>query len=421
MSHILEDLCLFLDQSPTPWHAVHEMGNRLASLDVTPLEEGDKWDLEKNKRYFVQRSGSLCAFSLPSNPPSRATIIGAHTDSPGLKLKPNPEIFSDSIYLLGTEIYGGPLLSSWYNRDLAIAGRIMVENSEGGIEEKLVFLDESPLFIPQLAIHLDRDVNDKGLIVDRQEHLRPILGFGEEKKNILENLLRQQASFKTLLSFDLFLVPLEKARFLGASDEMIASYRIDNLASTHACITAFASASSSNSLQMVALWDAEEIGSNTAEGAASPFIEDVLRRIAAFYKMNEEDFIRMKAKSLCVSSDVTHAFNPNFSKKHDEKHRLIPGKGIAIKYNANKKYITDAETAAVIALTCKNSNIPYQSFASHSNILNGSTIGPIFAHTLGIPTVDVGTPIYSMHSSREVISTEDYLHLCELLKTILSR
>ncbi len=421
MSDIVADLTQFLDRSPTSWHAVQEASRRLIAAKAVRLHEGDKWKLEKNKRYFVERGGSICAFSLPAKAPEKMTIIAAHTDSPALKLKPNPEIVAEPYHLLETEIYGGPLLSSWFNRDLAIAGRVVFEDKQGKTQEKLIYLPESPLFIPQLAIHLDREVNDKGLMIDKQDHLRAIFTLDKSKKNLLEPFLKKHVPFEEILSFDLFLVPIEKARFLGVSDEMIASYRLDNLSSSHACLNAWAKAPINHSLQIAILWDAEEIGSRTSDGAASTFMDDVLQRIKAFYDLSVEDYIRMKTESLCVSVDVAHAFNPNHAKKYDPLHQLIPGQGIAIKYNADKKYVTDAKTAAPVISACRKAKLPYQSFASHSNFSSGSTIGPIFAHTMGIPTVDIGCAIFSMHSTREVMAVKDHLDMCQLLTALLKR
>jgi aspartyl aminopeptidase len=421
MSPILEDLRKFLDHSPTAWHAVHQVGERLSAHRATQLDEGAKWKLQKNKRYFVRRGGSICAFSLPASAPSKMTIIAAHTDSPALKLKPNPEILAKPFHLLETEIYGGPLLSSWFNRDLAIAGRVVFESKQGKIEEKLVFFTENPLFIPQLAIHLDREVNEKGLQIDKQDHLRPIFSLAGGKKPLLEPMLRKQLSYKELLSFDLFLVPLEKSRFLGTSDEMLASYRLDNLSSSHACAYAWANAPANDALQIMLLCDAEEIGSRTADGAASTFMADVIKRIQAFYNLSDEDYIRMKTESLCVSVDVAHAFSPNHPKKFDPQHQLIPGEGIVVKYNADKKYVTDAQTGAAVVSACRKAKLAHQLFASHSNLSSGSTIGPVFAHTMGIPTADIGCAIFSMHSSREVMAVQDHLDMCHLLMALLKR
>ncbi len=417
MSHILEDLKKFLETSPTAWHAVQEIGNRLAGIDFTPLEETEKWSLEAGKKYFVQRGGSLCAFSLPKSRPEKATILASHTDSPALKLKPNAEVVQENMLLLETEVYGSPLLSSWLNRDLAIAGRIMVQNSQGNIEEKLVFLDEAPLFIPQLAIHLDRDVNDKGLVLNKQDHLRPVLSLNG--KTTLEDLLKKQHNFQALISFDLFLVPLQHARFVGADGEMLASYRLDNLASAHACTAAIASVKCDKTLQLALFWDNEEIGSRTAEGAASPLLQDTLKRIGIGLGMSEEDSIRLRANSTCISVDVAHAYNPNYPKKYDPKHLPLIGKGVVLKYNADKKYASDAKTAAPVIQASKKLGQPLQSFVCRSDIPCGSTVGPIVAQGLGIPTVDIGPPIFSMHSAREVMACQDHLHLCALLTELL--
>ena len=417
MSHLIEDLIHFIQQSPTPWHAVHSVGERLASVDFTPLEEDEPWKLKKGERYFVERNGSICAFTLPKENPERMRILGAHTDSPGLKLKPNCDLKSETYSQFSTEIYGAPVLSSWMNRDLGIAGRLIVDKHE----EKLVFLDEAPLIIPQIAIHLDREVNDKGLHIDKQDHLRPILSINPSEKLQLEPLLKQYVNFKNLLAFDLFLVPLEGPRFLGANDEMLASYRLDNLSSAHACVTAIASAEKNATLQMMFLWDAEEIGSRSAEGAASSFASDVMQRIRHFYQMDEEVWQCLKSKSLCLSVDVSHAYNPNYPKKYDPNHQSILGKGNVIKYNADKKYVTDAKTAAHVITSFKSLKLPYQLFSSRSDMPSGSTIGPIFASLLGIPTVDVGPALLSMHSIREVMAVQDHLDLCKLLTHLLEK
>lgn len=419
MSHILEDFQKFLDHSPTSWHAAQEIGNRLASVDFMPLDEGEKWELEKGKKYFVQRGGSLCAFSIPEKRPKKIMIIASHTDSPALKIKPNAEVIENNMMFLETEVYGSPLLSSWLNRDLALAGRIIVQNGQNETEEHLVYLEESPLIIPQLALHLDREVNEKGLHLDKQQHLRPILSLNPNEKNSLEALLKNQFFFQSLISFDLFLVPLEASRFIGADGEMLASYRLDNLSSAHSCCAAIASATPSLALQMALFWDNEEIGSRTSEGAASPLLSDILKRVGIGLELSEEEMMRLKNGSLCVSVDVAHAYNPNYPKKYDPKHQPLLGKGIVLKYNADKKYASDAKTAAPVIQACKKIKIPYQSFVCRSDMPCGSTVGPIVAAGLGIPTVDIGCPLFSMHSSREVVSGSDHLDMCQLLTQLL--
>lgn len=418
MTHILDEFKTFLDQSPTSWHAVRQMGNRLALHDFIPLSEHEKWHLELGQKYFVIRSGSLCAFSLPTAVPTHAKILASHTDSPSLKIKPQPEIQTENMVSLGVEIYGSPMLNSWLNRDLGIAGKIVVTNAQDKIHEKLVIIDDAPLFIPQLAIHLERDVNEKGLHLNKQENLNPLLSLETES---LETLLRRHHSFRSLLSFDLFLYPLEKSRFLGTQNEWIASYRLDNLASAHACLTAlaFAQKPQKELLQMAVFWDHEEIGSRTSEGSASPFLSDILTRIAGNLKMEEEDLCILKNNSLCVCVDMAHALNPNYVKKHDTQHQPLLGKGIVLKYNADQKYASNANSAAAIVHLCQKLNMPYQNYVNRNDIPSGSTVGPVVAATTGIQTVDIGCPELSMHSIREVMAAQDYLDLCRLLTEVL--
>ncbi len=430
--HILEDFKSFLDHSPTSFHAAEQLAERLAVQDFQPLDEKEAWHLEKGKRYFVMRGGSLCAFSLPAIGLEKATIIGSHTDSPSLKIKPLPEITNHNMTLVGVEVYGSPLLSSWLNRDLAIAGRVVVGDAQDRVEEKLVLLDDAPLTIPQLAIHLDRDVNEKGLVLNKQEHLVPLAGLHKEKPGnspYLESLLKRHIQFKTLYSFDLFLAPLEVARFLGSDGELLASCRLDNLASAHACVTAMGiaagtaagpgSESHKTSLSMAMFWDHEEIGSRTTDGAASPFLHDVLRRIGRVYSLDEETFSQLKANALFVSVDAAHAFNPNYKQKYEPHHLPLLGHGIVLKYNADQKYASTAPTAARIAQAAKNLNLSYQSYVTRSDLTCGSTVGPVVAYQMGIPTVDIGIPLLSMHSIREIIACHDHLDMCTLLTGLL--
>ena len=421
MSHVLEDLKSFLDSSPTSWHAVNQMGIRLALHDYTPLLESEKWSLEKGKKYFVIRNGAFCAFRMPSHKIEKMLVIATHTDSPALKIKPQPEIVKDNMTLLGVEVYGGPLLSSWLNRDLAIAGKVVVSSKEGKVEEKLVMLDDALACIPQLAIHLDRDVNEKGFILNKQEHLRALLGLDLPKEKALETLLRRSLSFHTLLSFDLFLVPVEPARFIGSTGELLSSYRIDNLVSTHAALTAFGNSDEvpSSTLQIAVSWDHEEIGSRTHQGAYSTFLQDVTSRIFASAGTSEEERIIVKSKSLCLSLDMAHAFNPNYESKYEPNHRPLLGKGITIKHNADHKYATDANTAAFVIKCCDDLHLPVQSFVTRSDVSCGGTVGPITAHQMGIKTVDIGCPQLSMHSVREVVSCQDYIDMCVFLTHVL--
>lgn len=405
MQYLLEDFRAFLGASPTSWHAVREIGNRLAEKEFIPLALGEAWNLEKGKRYFVARGGSLCAFALPKAAVKKATILATHTDSPALKLKPQPQVGEKNMVQLEVETYGSPLLTSWMNRDLAIAGRIVVKEGE----EKLVFFDDAPLFIPQLAIHLDREVNEKGLVLNKQEHLRPIAALGNYPA-YLEHLLKQK-----MVSFDLFLVPIEAPRYLGPMSEMLASYRLDNLASAHAALTALAQSKPSDQLQVALFSDHEEIGSRSAEGAGSTFLADVLKRL----EIPDKEWARIPSESLCVSIDVAHAYNPNYANRYDPNHHPLLGKGIVLKYNADHKYTTNALTAAPIIHACEKLSLLHQNFACRSDMPCGSTVGPILSSGLGIPAVDIGCPVFSMHSAREVMGVQDHLDMCKLLTQLL--
>ena len=382
MPHILSDFKSFLDASPTSWHAVKEIANRLSLRDFEPLNEEEKWHLEPGKKYFVARGGSLCAFYLPKEKPKQAIILASHTDSPGLKLKPSPSYQVANMAQFGVEVYGSPLLSSWLNRDLCLAGRVVVTNASGQPEARLVHLDDALFFIPQLAVHLDREVNEKGLHLNKQDHLNPIAGLLEEVKTpiaSLEKLLRRHLSYHSLLSFELFLVPQDGARFIGLENEMLASYRIDNLAGVHAALSAIAlmEKPQPHRIQFALFWDNEEIGSHSKEGAGSPFFTHILDRIGYSLKINPEEILMIKNNSLCISIDMAHALNPNYPKKHEPHHSPLLGKGIVLKYNADQKYATNALSAAVIVQACQVLNMAYQSYVSRSDIPCGSTVGPI--------------------------------------------
>ena len=353
MTHLLEDLRHLVEHSPTSFHAVVEMGDRLASLDFIPLSMDEKWDLEKGKKYFVTSEGSIAAFVLPEKKPTKLSLIASHTDSPALKLKPRPEIRSKNMIMLGVEVYGGPILPTWLNRELAIAGRVVVSKKNGALVEHLVSFDDAPVIIPLIAPHLEREGYKKGLVLDKQQHLRPLATLQGEDFNTpyLEALLKREITFQKLLDFDLFLVPIEPPRYIGMDAEMLSGYRLDNLTSAHAALVALGNIkkAASTHLPFGLFWDHEEIGSSTRTGADSPFFHDIYKRLTAFYKLSAEEEAIMRNKSLCLSVDVTHAYNPNFEKKYDPEHHPLLGEGITIKYNANMRYSTTARSGAYVA------------------------------------------------------------------------
>lgn len=423
-SYDLNSLLTFLNNSPTAWHAVDQLKESLKKAGFKELHETSQWNLQKGERYFLTRDGSsLCAFINSTSIPTSTKLLASHLDSPALKLKPQPEIKKQNMILFGVEIYGAPLLSSWLNRDLGIAGRVFYEDAKGNCHEALVNLTENPVIIPQLAIHLDREVNEKGLILNKQDHLNALAAIDDKvpKGPYLETILKKKLKYKHLLSFDLFLYPLEKARWTGYQQQMISSYRIDSLASVHAAAEALINHTKpdKHEIKLLALWNNEEIGSETAQGAASPFLASTLERILHAHKQDREAYLRLVANSTCVSIDLSHAWHPNYPEKHDSNHQPLLGKGIVLKHNAQQRYATDAKSALIVYKAAKKGRLALQKFASRNDIPSGSTIGPIHAGSTGMPTVDIGCSQLSMHSSRELMSSADQLSLYHLLSHYL--
>lgn len=423
----INDLLTFLNSSPTAWHAVQEMSSQLLKEGFQKLYESECWNIQPGGRYFVARNdSSLCAFSVPNKAFFQAKLIGSHTDSPSFKLKPNAEFYKENMLMLGLETYGAPLITSWLNRDLGIAGRVIYVDAHGQVVQALVRLDQSPVVIPQLAIHLDRQVNENGLLLNKQEQLAAIAGLDskgqrlqlpEKQSSHLERLLKEKIDYQDLLSTDLFLFPLEPARLMGFNQQMLAAYRLDNLGSVHAALKALIKTKDtpSNALRMSICWDNEEVGSQTAQGAGSPFLTQVLERITLSLKMPREDYLRLLTQSLCLSVDLAHAQHPNYGDKHEPRHGILMERGVVLKSNAQQRYASDAHSSAAIINLCKQHHIPLQKFVTRSDIPCGTTIGPIHASLTGMPTVDIGYPQLSMHSCRELIACEDHLALCKLL------
>lgn len=422
---LILNLLDFLDQSPTAWHATQALATALIKQGFEELKEDQSWQMKPKKGYFVTGKGSsLCAFITPVSLPKKVRLLASHSDSPGLKLKPHPQFHKLDMLLLGVEIYGSPLLSSWLNRDLGLAGQVIYYNSKNQIKSSLVKLEEDPFIIPQLAIHLDREVNEKGLILNKQEHLNVLASIHNTpfSSSYLKSLLQRQIDLKELLHFDLFFYPLEKARLIGYQQQMLASYRIDNLASLHASYHALTSNSDplDSDIKMLVCWDHEEIGSNTSNGAGSPFLSQILERILLSYELGREAYFKMLHKSECLSIDMAHAVHPSFIEKHDPQHQPLLGKGIVLKTNAQHRYTSDPTLSASIKTLAEKHKIPLQSFVSRNEIPCGTTIGPIHASRTGMSSIDLGCPQLSMHSSREILACSDQVHLYQLLQLFLT-
>jgi aspartyl aminopeptidase len=418
----LSNLMSFLDLSPSPYHAVAAAAARLEDAGFERVAEGDDWT--DARRAYAVRGGALVAWAQPdtSSPLPRVPfrIVGAHTDSPGLRVKPRPDTGSGAWRQLAVEVYGGPLLNSWLDRDLGVAGRVLTKSGD----EFLVDLREPLARVPQLAIHLDRDVNDRGLLLDKQQHLTPVWGVGVLRTGDFVEYLAQRSGMVAadqLTAWELCLYDLTPAAVLGGDASLLASGRLDNLVSCWAATRALCASAPADEVRVVALFDHEEVGSESTSGAAGPLLEHVLERLALARGATRDDFLRSLTASSCISADNAHAVHPNYPERHEPGHRPMVNAGPALKVNANQRYATSATTSVLFEDCCRRADVPLQSFVSRNNMPCGSTIGPITATRLGIPTVDVGVPQLSMHSARELCGVDDPGYLVRALTAYFSR
>ncbi|MCS6899492.1 MAG: M18 family aminopeptidase [Myxococcales bacterium] len=413
MDETCTDLLRFLQESPTPYHAVESALRRLTAVGFSRLDEATSWRGLAPGRYAVIRGGSLLAFVLPPGPARAFRIAGAHTDSPNLRLKSRPEYAKMGYHQIGVEVYGGVILNSWLDRDLGLAGRIVVRQN-GELETRLLQVDRPIARIPQLAIHLDREVNDRGLVLHRQEHLPPVLGLtGEDAPSALRSLCARELGVTPddLLSFDLMLYDLTPPVVGGLSGEFLFSARLDNLAMCHASLGALIAAAEQVRegvpIPVVALFDHEEVGSSSATGAGAPLLPMLLERLVLATGGDRDDYHASLARSLCVSADMAHAVHPNYPERHETRHRPALNAGPVVKLNAQQRYATCGRMASLFDELCRRRGIKAQYYVHRTDLPCGSTIGPITATLLGIPTVDVGSPMLSMHSIREMAGTAD--------------
>jgi aspartyl aminopeptidase len=414
-----ESLFAFLASSPSPYHAVANAAARLDRAGFRRLHEADAWDDDIGAGYLV-RGGALVAWRRPvAAPPSTPfRVIGAHTDSPNLRLKPRPDAGSAGWRQLAVEVYGGALANSWLDRDLGLSGRLV--RADGRVE--LVLIDRPLARVPQLAIHLDRDVNERGLLLDRQAHLTPIWGLGAAHDGALLSFVAGEVGVDPadIVAFDLMFHDLTPPARLGRDGELIAAGRLDNLFSCWAAIEAIVeNAPRDDIVALVCLFDHEEVGSGSTSGAAGPLLATVIDRLVAGRSACVEDRHRALAASVCVSADMAHAVHPNYVERHEPGHRPLPNAGPVLKVNANQRYATDATTHAVFVAACRHAGVPWQVFVSRNNMPCGSTIGPLTATRLGIATVDVGCAQLSMHSARELAGADDGAYLVAALGAFL--
>ncbi len=416
-------LLTFIDASPSPWHAVNTVASLLQAHGFKPLIENQPWQFKKNGRYYVVRDGaSIIAFVLGSQPLAESgfRLVGAHTDSPGLRLKPKAAFSAQGHAQLGVEVYGGPIIATFTDRDLSLAGRVIVRTENTHLAH-LVHFSHSIVRLPNLAIHMNREVNDKGLALNKQTGLPLIFGFAvdsTEAHTQLTQAIAQQINVRPedIITWDLAVYDTQQGGFWGLNEEFIANSQLDNLASCHAAMTALLHNKKPNSTAICALFDHEEIGSESATGASGSFMQDVITRICASTQTNEEDRLRALANSFFISADMAHAYHPNHASSYEPCHHALVNHGPVIKTNANQRYSTNAETAARFIKLCEQAGVPYQQYAHRTDLGCGSTIGPILAAQLGVASVDVGNPMWAMHSIRESAGVLDHAYMIEVLK-----
>ncbi len=397
------DLMAFVTASPSAYHAAAEVARRLADVGYAEQRETDPWDAEPGGHYLV-RDGAVVAWWVPDRVGAGAgfRIVGAHTDSPGFKLKPEPTTGAAGWQQAGMEVYGGPLLNSWLDREFGLAGRLVTADG------REVLVATPPwLRIPQVAPHLDRSVSES-LKLDKQTHLLPVFSVGRPGLDLLALVADEVGLDRAAIAaHDLFASVHEPPVVFGPRGEFLASGRLDNLSSVHAGLVALLAAEEGDDVLVLACFDHEEVGSGSRSGAAGPLLEQVLSRLAVSLGFGPDAYQRMLARSSCVSADAGHAVHPNYPGLHDPDHRPLLNAGPLLKTNANLRYTSDAVSGALWRRVCRAADVPVQVFVSNNSVPCGSTIGPMTAERLGIVMCDVGIPLLSMHSTRELAGTRD--------------
>lgn len=422
-----QSLLDFIDESPTPWHAVAIIEATLRAAQFIRLDETAKWSLQAGGRYYVIRDdSSIILFILGKKRlvDSGFKIVGAHTDSPGLRIRPNGAQVSNGFAQLGVEIYGGPILATFTDRDLSLAGRVSYNDGKGSIAHQRVRFDQPLLRIPNLAIHMNRSVNDEGLKLHKQTELLPLfaqLTEGQLPKPYFMRLLAQATNLDAdqILSWDLAVYDTQKGTFWGAANEFYADSQIDNLASCHAGLQALVGDQVLNQSQntlVCAFFDHEEVGSESHIGAAGSFLSDCLQRITMALGLDREDSARALANSFLISADMAHAYHPNFPNAYDANHKVFVNQGPVIKSNANRRYSSESISIAQFIRWCQDADVPYQHYSHRNDLACGSTIGPLASAKLGIRSIDIGCPMWAMHSIRESAGVHDHEHLIRVLK-----
>ncbi len=427
----------FIYSSPSPFHAVALFAGQLKANGFEKLEETQAWNIQAGGKYFVTRNdSSIIAFTVPAGKVKRFHIIASHSDSPSFKIKENPEMNAAGCVKLNVEKYGGMLCAPWFDRPLSVAGRIIFRNAEGNLEQKLVMVDRDLLMIPNLAIHMNREAND-GYKFNAQKDLLPVLctaagaGAGAGSKGAdktaagaLLSIVAESAGVDAdaILGHDLFLYNRQEGTFWGASEEFIASPKLDDLECAYASMQGLIAASRENTvcadtINVVAVFDNEEVGSGTKQGADSTFLEDTFERVAEYLEMKRSELLAAYAGSFMISADNAHAVHPNYAEKADPVNQPKINGGPVIKYNAAQHYCTDGVSSAVLKDLCSKAGIPFQTFTNRSDVAGGSTLGNISLSHVSMNAVDIGLPQWAMHSPYESAGTADVLMLKTLSET----
>lgn len=412
---ILKDLMDFLDSSVTMFHAINECEKVLQRSGFTYLPENEKWNINKGKYYTKRNSSSLIAFDIAEGD-YRFQISAAHSDSPTFKLKDRPVIEANGYLKLNVEGYGGMINATWLDKPLTLAGRVMV-NTDKGIETRLLHIDRDLLIIPNVPIHFNREIN-KGFAFNNQVDMLPILSAGNLKEDNFDNILAKELGIEAeaILAKDLYLVNRQKAAIIGFDNELISSGRLDDLECVYTSLRGFVEAENKSHINVFAVFDNEEVGSVTKQGAMSTFLASTLDRVNTALGKSKEEYYRAIAKSILISCDNAHAVHPNHPELFDVKNRPVLNQGIAIKESANQKYTTDAFSRAILKKILEKKNIPYQTFANRSDIAGGSTLGNLSNTVVSMNAVDIGLPQLAMHSAYETAGAKDVGYAFETLK-----
>ncbi|HYI62642.1 MAG TPA: M18 family aminopeptidase [Acidimicrobiales bacterium] len=415
----VEDLLAYLDASPTPYHAAAEAARRLAAAGSVEVALAGPWT-GAPARGHIRADGALVAWILPDGGPPAPSLrlVGAHTDSPGLRIKPRPDTGAAGWRQLGVEVYGGALVNSWLDRDLGLAGRVAVRSDDGSVATHLVRVDEPVLRVPQLAIHLDRELSTQGLKLDRQRHLTPVWGVGTPEPGAFRRDLasRLDVAPERIGGWDLMVHDLTPAAVVGTDRSLVASGRLDDLCACWAGLVALAGIEpEGDRAAVLVLFDHEEVGSTSTRGAGGPLLADVLERLVAARGGTRSDLLAALPASALASADMAHATHPNHAERHEPGHWVAVDGGPVVKVNANQRYATEPATQAAFEAACDRAGVPFQYFVGHNEVPCGSTIGPLAAAGLGLPTVDVGVAQLAMHSARELCGREDPLRMAAAL------